>query len=79
MHRMDALHVTNSSNQTSDSNDLDPESSKELTEPSSSTQKHDVLADDVTSEEEAERLRTLRIAFVGNVDSGKSSLIGTSS
>lgn len=28
-------------------------------------------------EEEAEALRTLRIAFVGNVDSGKSSLIGT--
>uniref|UniRef100_K3W622 Elongation factor Tu, chloroplastic n=1 Tax=Globisporangium ultimum (strain ATCC 200006 / CBS 805.95 / DAOM BR144) TaxID=431595 RepID=K3W622_GLOUD len=32
---------------------------------------------DVAAEDEAEKLRTLRIAFVGNVDSGKSSLIGT--
>lgn len=33
-----------------------------------------VLKDD---DDDLERMRTLRIAFVGNVDSGKSSLIGT--
>jgi GTPase len=34
-------------------------------------------AEAASGEEDAEALRTLRIAFVGNVDSGKSSLIGT--